>query len=49
MILKNKINLLKFDINGDIYIFLTTIQNMLDELEIIDSDISNKTKVGMLN
>ena len=49
MILKNKINLLKFDINGDIHIFLATLQNMLDELEIIDSDISDNTKVGMLN
>ena len=49
MILKNEINLLKFDINGDIHIFLATLQNMLDELEIIDSDISDNTKVGMLN
>jgi len=49
IILKNKINFLKFDINGDIHIFLATLQNMLDELEIIDSDISNNTKVGMLN
>ena len=49
MILKNKVNLLKFDINGDIHIFLATFQNMLDELEIIDTDISDNTKVGMLN
>jgi len=49
MILKIKINLLKFDIKGDIHIFPSTLQNMLDELEIIDSDISDYTKVGILN
>jgi len=49
MILENKINLLKFDINGNIHIFLATLQNMLNDLEIIDSDISDNTKVGMLN
>jgi len=49
MILKNRINFLKFNINDDIHIFLATLQNMLDELEIIDSDISDNTKVGILN
>ena len=49
MILENKINLLKFDINGNIHIFLATLQNMLNELEIIDSDIFDNSKVGMLN
>jgi len=49
MILKNRFNFLKFNINDDIHIFLATLQNMLDELEIIDSDISDNTKVGILN
>ena len=49
MILKNRINFLKFNINDDIHIYLATLQNMLDELEIIDSDISDNTKVGILN
>jgi len=45
MILNNRINFLKFNINDDIQIFLATLQNMLDELEIIDSDISdNKSR-----
>jgi len=47
MILKNRINFLKFNINDDIHIFLATLYNMLDELEIIDSDISDNTKVGI--
>jgi len=49
MILKNRINFLKFNINDDIHIYLATLQNMLDELEIIDSDISDNTKVGIIN
>jgi len=31
------------------FFFLATLQNMLDELEIIDTDISDNTKVGILN
>ncbi|KAG4083376.1 hypothetical protein H8356DRAFT_1363860 [Neocallimastix lanati (nom. inval.)] len=46
---KNKINNLKFNINDDIHIFLATLQNLIDELERIDFDISDNIKVGILN
>eukprot|EP00833_Pecoramyces_ruminatium_P014176 jgi/Orpsp1_1/1188208/evm.model.d7180000063215.1 len=49
MILKDKINKLKFNIDNDIYIFLSKFQNIIDELERIDSDISDNVKVGLLN
>jgi len=49
MQLKNKINMLKFNIDEDIHIFLATLQNLIDELEIIDSDMSDSVKVGILN
>jgi len=49
MILRNKLNRLKFTTDDDIHIFLATLQNMIDELEIIDTDISESIKVGILN
>jgi len=44
-----KLNRLKFTIDDDIHIFLATLQNMIDELEIIDTDLSDSVKVGILN
>jgi len=49
MILRNKLNRLKFTTDDDIHIFLVTLQNMIDELEIIDTDLSDSVKVGILN
>jgi len=49
MLLRNKLNRLKFTTDDDIHIFLATLQNMIDELEIIDTDLSDSVKVGILN
>jgi len=46
---RNKLNRLKFTTDCDIHIFLATLQNMIDELEIIDTDMSDSVKVGILN
>lgn len=49
MELNEKIKLMKFDINTDINIFLANLQNLFDELEKIDNDIPQNTKIGILN
>jgi len=49
MILKDKLNKLKYNIEDDIHIFLSKFQNLIDDLERIDSDLSDNVKVGMLN
>jgi len=49
MILQNKLDRLKFTTDDDIHIFLATLQNIIDELEIIDTDMSDSVKVGILN
>ena len=49
IILKNKINSLKYTTDEDIHIFLAALQNLFEELERIDTDISDSNKVGILN
>jgi len=49
MILRNKINRLKFSISDNIHIFLASLQNLFEELEIIDTNITDNEKVGILN
>jgi len=49
MVLKDKINKLKYNLEDDVHIFLAFLQNLLDELERIDSDINDNIKVGILN
>ena len=49
MILRNKLNRLKFTTDCDIHICLAILQNMIDELEIVDTNMSDKVKVGILN
>jgi hypothetical protein len=48
MVLKDKINKLKYNIEDDFHIFLAALQNLLDELKRIDSDINDNIKVGIL-
>eukprot|EP00833_Pecoramyces_ruminatium_P006363 jgi/Orpsp1_1/1180395/evm.model.c7180000073227.1 len=47
--LRDKINNLKYDINEDIHIFISTLQNYIDDLENIEGDLPDNTKVGILN
>ena len=47
--IKNKINNLKFNEDDDINIFIATLQNAIDEYEVIDHDISDSSKAGILN
>eukprot|EP00833_Pecoramyces_ruminatium_P010631 jgi/Orpsp1_1/1184663/evm.model.c7180000090451.1 len=47
--LRDKINNLKYDINEDIHIFIFTLQNYIDDLENIEGDLPDNTKVGILN
>jgi GAF domain-containing protein len=49
MELNEKIKLMKFNIDTDINIFLVNLQNLFDELEKIDNDIPQNTKIGILN
>jgi len=47
--LKEKLDNMKFDPETDINIFLAGLQNTIDDLERIDSDLDSCTKVGILN
>ena len=47
--LKNKIINLKYNPKDDIHIFIANLENMIEELEKIDSDISDSNKAGILN
>jgi len=49
MELKEKLNNYKYDEDQDINIFIANLQNLIDELERIDNDMSDSTKVGILN
>eukprot|EP00833_Pecoramyces_ruminatium_P003861 jgi/Orpsp1_1/1177893/evm.model.c7180000063233.1 len=49
MELKEKLNDLKYEEEQDIHIFMADLQNTIEELEKIDSDLSDNTKVGILN
>jgi len=49
MELKEKLNNSKYDEDQDINIFIANLQNLIDELERIDNDMSDSTKVGILN
>ena len=40
---------MKFDTKTDINIFIANLQNLIDELEKIDNDLSINTKIGILN
>jgi len=44
-----KKKLKKFNINNDINKFLANLQNLFDELEKIDNDIPQNTKIDILN
>ncbi|OUM58159.1 hypothetical protein PIROE2DRAFT_16638 [Piromyces sp. E2] len=46
---KDKINDMKYSINEDIHIFMSTLQNYIDYLENIEGDLSDNSKVGILN
>jgi len=47
--LKNKLDNLKYNPEVDINIFISGLQNTIDELEKIDNDIKSSVKVGILN
>jgi hypothetical protein len=47
--LKDKISNLKFNEDQDINIFMTTLQNTIEEYENIDHDIEDSIKAGILN
>ena len=47
--LRDKINDMKYNINEDIHIFISTLQNYIDDLEKIEGDLSDNSKVGILN
>jgi len=47
--IQNKIETMKFDTKTDINIFIANLQNLIDELEKIDNDLSINTKIGILN
>jgi len=49
MELKNKLEEIKFDEDKDINIFMAELQNTIDELEKIDTELTSSTKVGILN
>jgi len=48
IVLTNKIENLKFD-NKDISIFIANLQNLFKEISKIDSEISDSSKIGILN
>ena len=47
--IKRKLDELKYDEEKDINIFMSELQNLIDDLEKIDGDMSNNTKAGILN
>jgi len=47
--IQNKIETMKFDTKTDINIFIENLQNLIDELEKIDNDLSINTKISILN
>ncbi|ORX79352.1 hypothetical protein BCR32DRAFT_246436, partial [Anaeromyces robustus] len=47
--LKEKLEKLKFDTSVDINIFISYIENIFDELELLDHNIPDEAKVGFLN
>jgi len=47
--IKNKINNLKYNEEDDINIFITKLQNAIDDLENIDYELSDPIKAGILN
>jgi len=49
MEINQKLNDMKYNTNIDINIFIANLQNLIDELEKIDSDLSPSTKIGILN
>ena len=49
MELKKKLDELKYDEEKDINIFMSELQNIIDDLEKLDGDMNSNTKVGILN
>jgi len=49
MILKNKITSLKYNTELDINMFITDLKNKISQYLKIDTNMSNSTKVGILN
>ena len=49
MKLKKKLNELKYNKKKDINIFMSELQNIIDDLEKLDGDMNSNTKVGILN
>ncbi len=47
--LRNKIINLKYNVKEDIHIFIANLENLMEELEKIDTDIPDSNKVGILN
>ena len=47
--LKKRLEKFKYNTDTDINIFITNLQNTIDELERVDSDLSTDTKIGILN
>ena len=49
MELKKKLDELKYDEEKDINIFMSELQNIIDDLEKLDGDMDSNTKVDILN
>jgi len=47
--IENEIKTLKFNIEEDINIFIATLQNLINDLEDIDNELSVNLKLGILN
>jgi len=40
---------MKYNTDIDINIFIANLQNLIDELEKVDNDLSSSSKIGILN
>ena len=47
--INNKLNNMKYDSLVDINIFLSSLENLFDELELIEKPLSDENKIGILN
>jgi len=47
--INNKIEKMKYNTDIDINIFIANLQNLIDELEKVDNDLSSSSKIGILN
>jgi len=46
---QKKLEELKYDEDRDINIFMSELQNLIDDIEKMDGDMTNNIKVGILN